>query len=763
MPVSILDQIMMTESFATTRYIDFDGGSDSNSGLTPAQAWKTFAKAIAVEWTPILNSATLFDQLWVIAGTSRGLDQADMDCFAQRIPAGATSRLGIRGWRASDGTRPGSAALKRPLLRADVAFTTLTQVNGTTVYKSNIVSATNGTNISQVLYKAGNNSQKDIDGAFMSHMLITGQGTTADNTIASNLVAAGANTAFYKTDTREVFVNTAGSLSLTASDWSYCGSQTVENNSKIRLQGFDLAVVEGVDTAWGERGIVIFDARKTRIYNNRALEHKVHGIICSFSNWGLQDIIIKGNEVRGAGSSTTGNTMIGVSGGSGNFDMTNVLLENNYLVRYMLQNPSGTKYTAADYPIRFYGLGTFTSSTGKLLQCLVKNSTHIDVTAAKSSTSNSWIHSLFRCEVVADANNVSTYPLIYRDCVFNLIGCALESEAGADNYNYAFDACTIYQRGDVSVAASTWGYRTVMLFDVPVSPATFQVGLFNSEWRVDIGVGVAGQACFGWGIKSDGAIGTPVHLNVRRSKIFVISAHSNIAALFDFSNQTTAAGANEGLAVNIADSVVGIINVPAGDPGANMVCFQDDPATGNLARVFNNNLYFGISPTAFSTSNGTLANWIANVDPLTQIDLGTENYNISYDPIDNPIINISKGVLKMASWKPVRTYVFNPTSTTGSTPVQIVAPTRAGDPNPKKLKALIWVKGDDVTIKFGDSAMTAASNTEAFNKLTDGNTTYPDGIVIPIELEGSQDYVSLANIAATSGVKVRITIFEGTA
>lgn len=116
-----------------------------------------------------------------------------------------------------------------------------------------------------------------------------------------------------------------------------------------------------------------------------------------------------------------------------------------------------------------------------------------------------------------------------------------------------------------------------------------------------------------------------------------------------------------------------------------------------------------------------------------------------------------------ASFKPVRCYVFNPTSTTGFANVAIAAPTRAGDPNPKKLKVLIWVKGDDVTIKFGPSSQSVASNAESSNKLADGNVTYPDGIVIPIELEPSQDNVSMANIAATSGVKVRLIIFEGTA
>lgn len=114
----------------------------------------------------------------------------------------------------------------------------------------------------------------------------------------------------------------------------------------------------------------------------------------------------------------------------------------------------------------------------------------------------------------------------------------------------------------------------------------------------------------------------------------------------------------------------------------------------------------------------------------------------------------------IAAFKPVRTYVFNPTSTTGFANVAISSPTKSGDPNPTRIKALIWVKGDDVTIKFGPSSMAVASNTEASNQLTDGNVTYPDGIVVGIELDPGQTHVSMANIVATSGVKVRIIIFE---
>src|SRR5882762_1903876 len=353
----------ISKSFLTTRYVDLDAGNDANSGTTAAQAWRTLAKVTSAEFTgkPI---GTALSVLVILAGTSGGTNATStgVDQFTyDAITAGrtASTEIGIRMWKTADGARPSSGAIARPVLRADTAFSSLTQIGVTTVYKSNVLTA--GTLlIGDALFKPTAISQQDVDGAGKTHRLITGQAAgIADATIAANLVVAGNNTAYYKTDTREVFVNTNGLTGgTTASNWGWSLDQATANFSKIRPIGFSYIGVEDIDTLYGERGIAVFDANYVEIYNCRVYEPGVHGIICSYTNYALKNIIIDGCEVYGLGSSATGMTMIAVTGQSGGFDLSNVRITNCKCKRYMLQNPSGTMYTTAQYPIDFLGIGT---------------------------------------------------------------------------------------------------------------------------------------------------------------------------------------------------------------------------------------------------------------------------------------------------------------------------------------------------------------------------------------------------------------------
>lgn len=640
-PVAIPGYSKLQATFGTTRFIDLEFGNDGNSGLTPAQAWKTPTRAMAVEFTPIIASNTTFDQLWVIAGVGRGNAPVDMNCFLGRIAAGAISRIGIRGWMPSDGARPGGGTVTRTIMRADTAFTTLTLVSGT-IYKSNALPV--GTaKIGQVLYKALQASQFDSDGCCKSHCVINSQGTSADATIATLLTGAGAYKTYYKTDTREVFVNVTGAAtSTTPADWSWTPDDTAESWGMIRLSGFDQVSIQDITTCFGQRGIVVFDAKAVESYGTEHYEHATHGFICSYSNFALNNINIEDVSVWGLGKSSVGVTQIGLSGQSGNFNMFGVTAKRLRTRKYMLQNPGGANYQA-NYVINSLGIGTATQAgNGYVLPggVVIEDSQFIDVNSAKVSPLYGSVSTGFRHTNPVDDTIESNYPVIFRRCYWRMLSGFYEGSSSGNpeelSHAYAFSNCRIDQKTDIPTMLATLGIRTAFVFDKPAGFASggkSTYGLFNgTEWAIDIGNGDAAQRCAAVGYKTDNTDGNPCRMVVVNSTLKVKHSSTGQINMFDYTAVGTAGGVNLGLSTYCKSSILAYATPPGHPNNANLLCFQDSPATDNLGRQFIGCKYINVNQAGFSTSNTTFANWVANVDPTGVIGQEWESQDVDYIP-----------------------------------------------------------------------------------------------------------------------------------
>lgn len=626
----------LSRSFTSTRYVDLDAGSDAANGLTNSTPWRTLAKVTSAMFTGV-PTGTPISVLVILAGTSggtngtsTGTDQFTFDALAAgRNNTTDVTEIGFRAWKTSDGARPASGVIARPALRADTPVTSLTQVGVTTVYKSQVLPV--GTLLlGQVLFKPGFVGQLDADGAWKCHILITGQAAgVADATIAADLVIAGANTAYYKTDTRELFVNTSG-LTTTAAHWSWCLDQSVANFSKIKPIGFTYVGVDSVDTAFGERGIAVFDSNVAEILNVRSYEHGVHGIICSYTNFQLKNILIDGCEVYGLGNSSTGNTMISAAGGSGNYDLNGVIIRNCKIRRYMLQNPSGARYTAAQYAIYFLGIATANgASYGFVKDALVSGCMLEDVSASKTSTVDASLCSFSRCSAPTDRTAFNSYPVRYENCYINTRGTWNDRStiANQGSIAYAFSNCKVLcESPDTSLY--TWGVRTCVIFTEPTDAAASNyVGVFGStEWTLDIGLGDASNVLTGFGPKLSGTAnqGIRTYFTARNAALTMVSksASGQDTPLFEQNNDTDVA--DKDLLIDVQNGTCTYIYTPvvAGFIRGVLV-IRDLPAAGNTSRVFLNNTYTGYRQDNFSAANATYAGFVTNVDPSAK--LGT-NY-----------------------------------------------------------------------------------------------------------------------------------------
>lgn len=621
----------LSRKFDTVRYVDLDNGNDANNGTTNALAWRTLGKVVTALFPGGSGTGTRISVEVILAGTSgatnatsTGLDQFTYDASSRT----GVTEVGIRMWTAADGARPSSGVIGRPLLRADNPFTSLTQIGATAVYKSNNITPGGTVIIGQVLFKPGQLSQLDADGAWKCHIDFTTSTEAVDATVATAVLAAGANTGIIRTTggQTQIFVNTTGLTGgTTASNWGWCADQVVANFSKIRPIGFDYVGVQDVDTLYGERGIVVFDSGKpciAEIRGCRAYEHGVHGILCSYSSSGLQNITFDGCEVYGLGSSSTGNTMLAATGQSGNFDSYGVRITNCKTRRYMLQNPSGAKYKTAQYPIIPIGVGTSAAVTsGKVTDALISGCIIEDVTTAKTMTTRGEPMSAYRCAVPVDRTAHNSYPVRFENCYISTLGTWLTyQDTNYGDLAVSFKNCRILLASPDATLFS-WSVRTGWVFFTPATAGTTQyIGMFNNDFRVDIGLGDSTNTFAGIGPNNNSGAGAGLrhYFTARDSTLQIVTKANGSSPLFE--QNSTNDAANKVLFLDVQNCDVGCVT-PLGSPITNCSLVQRDlPASGNTSRIFLNNDYFNIRQDAWSTANATYAGFVTNVDPYAYLD-----------------------------------------------------------------------------------------------------------------------------------------------
>lgn len=647
----------LNKTFTVERWVDLEFGNNSSAG-TRAAPWLTLQKVVDTDFTPAASGDPI-SVLVHVAGTSggtntnsRGWDQFTYDGSARSSPV---TEIGFTDWKESDGARPGSAAIVRPVLRADNPFTTLTQIptgggyTGTVIYKSNVLSgfSTSGTNavtgVSQVLYRPGVAAQLDADGAWRCHIKIVGSSTDTDATIASNLVAAGPYTAWYKTSTREIFVNLdtnadgTADLLTTAASWSWCAQQTGESFSKIRPIGFSYVGVENIDFAFGERGPAIFDARTARVLNCRVYEMMCHGIICSYTNYALQDIRIEGCEIYGLGQSTTGQTLLALAGSSGNFDQLDCKILNCKVRRYMLQNPGGINYNRTfsgtwanrAYATFFLGIGTADSaSAGVTRDVEIIGSTFEDVSPSKTSTIDAGLCIGARHVVPSNRSEFLAYPIRFESCTIRTFGTWCERSVGSNegSHSFGFWNCRILAASP-DATAYPWGVRTAIVFATPVQAgATINYGFFGgTELTIDVGLADAGNNFAGIGVQDVSLTGRGLrdYLTMRDSTYTLVTRGPQVYPMFDQCGDTTAA--NKILVIDVQNSELASVGPIPLSLNAGQLAQRDLPAASNTSRVFLNNTYVGFNQANFTVSNATWAAFKTNVDPQGRL-ASTQQY-----------------------------------------------------------------------------------------------------------------------------------------
>lgn len=626
----------LNKTFAVERWVDLEFGNNSSAG-TRAAPWLTLQKVVDTDFTPAANSAPV-SVLVHVAGSSGGSnsfcpgwDQFTFDAQARTSPV---TEIGFVAWTEADGARPGGAAIVRPVLRADTPFPSaaLTQVNAGVVWKSNALSgfSTSGTNaisgVSQVLFRPGVAAQLDADGAWRCHLKIIGNTADTDTNIANALIAAGANTAWYNPSTRVIFVNTTG-LSTSGADYSWCPSQTVENFAKIRPIQFSYVGIENIDFAFGERGPAIFDARTARVLNCRVYEMQVHGIICSYTNYALQDIRIEGCEIYGLGQSTTGQSLLAMAGSSGNFDQIDCKIINCKVRRYMLQNPSGINYNRtfsgtwanrayATYPL---GIGTADSaSAGTVRDVEIIGSTFEDVSPAKTSTTDAGLCIGARHAIPANRDQFGTYPIRFINCNIRTFGTWCDRSVGSNegSHSFGFWNCRILAASP-DATAYPWGVRTAIVFATPVQAgATINYGFFGgTELTIDVGLADAGNNFAGIGVQDVSLTGRGLrdYLTMRNSTYTLVTKGPQVYPMFDQCGDTTAA--NKILVIDVQNSELASVGPIPLALNAGQLAQRDLPAANNTARVFRNNTYVGFNQGSFTASNTTWASFLTNVDP----------------------------------------------------------------------------------------------------------------------------------------------------
>lgn len=620
----------LKHTFTTIRNVDLDNGNDSNNGTTAALAWRTLGKVVTSLFPGASGSSDPISVLVIVAGTSGGSNATSTgsDQFTyDNIASGRTgaTEIGIRNWTPADGARPTGAAITRPLLRADNALAitgAAAWVNVTgTLYKSGGTVVTTPTAMSCVLYKPGVLGQLDADGCWKCHLSLT-TGTGGD--AAATAACTTAWTAYYDTSTKILYINN-GTGSPTTADYGWCASQSVENFAKIKPIGFTYVGVEGIDTLYGERGLPNFDSNVFECYDCRFTEHKVHGLICSYSVLPLRNINVENCEVHGLGFSATGSSMLAASGQSGNFDMSGVVFKNCKVRRYMLQNPAGARYTAAQYSIRMIGAGTSAAGTsGFVRDCLFQGCTLEDISSAKTSTVRGEPWELTRCALPADPTSFSAYPVRLDRCVINTFGTWLyQSEtANQGSQAVALNNCDVLcQSPDTTLY--TYGVRTAMVFGEPIdaAPVTSIMGVFGSTQFVwDIGLGDSANVFTVFGPKNLGSanLGLRSGFYARNSSVSMVfkASGGNAPVMFEQNNDTDAA--DKDLLIDVRYSKLSAI-FPAGQTQFAKLCGRDTPASGNTSRVFLNNEYIGFNQAAFTTANATYANFVTNVDPAANL------------------------------------------------------------------------------------------------------------------------------------------------
>lgn len=641
------------KSYTTTVFVDFDGGNDSTGSGTRAAPYRSLQKVVDTLFTGVATDTPISVEI-VVAGTSggtntgsRGWDQFTFDTTGRT----ARTEVGQRDWTAADGARPSSAAIARPVLRADNPFTSLTAVSGSVVYKSNALSgfSTSGTNavtgVSQVLYKPGVTTQLDSEGAWKCHIKIVGSNTDSDTTIRDALIAAGPYTAWYKTSTKEIFVNLdsnadadivdATDLSATASNWSWCASQTVENFSKFRPIGFTDVRVENCDFVWGERGPVVFDASEAaRIKGVRAYEMQVHGIMASYSNTALQNIVFENCEVHGGGQSATGTTMMAAAGQSNNANMSDVRFVNCKLRRYMLQNPGGINYNRTlsgtwdnrQYPLYFVGIGTSAASSSGLVLpggAVVEGCTFEDVSSAKTMTTRAGLGDYTRHTAPANTADFLSYPVQYVRCNIRTFGTWLTSSETSNQGNtaVAFNNCKILCKSP-DATLYTWGVRTAVVFSPPVDAAAKNyVGVFGgTEWVVDIGTADPSNLFCGFGPSVNGTANTGLrsYFTARDSTISLVSKSPQQTPIFEQNSDTDVA--DKHFFIDVQRSTLSYVTPPGMSLTGGQLSYRDLPASGNTSRIFLWNKYVGFNQTNISQANTTWTNFVANIDPYAVLN-----------------------------------------------------------------------------------------------------------------------------------------------
>lgn len=638
------------KTFAVERWVDLDGGNDASAG-TRAAPWRTLKKVADTDFVPI-GTSTPISVLVHVAGTSGGTNATstgyDQFTFDAATPSRtAPTEIAFTPWTEADGARPSGAAIARPVLRADVPFSALTQVGasggytGTVIYKSNVLSGfpTSGTGnitgVSQVLYRAGVPATLDVDGAWRCHFKIIGANADAEGTIAQALVTAGAYTAWYKTDTRVIYVNldsdanAAADLSTNASDWSWCPQQTGENFSKIRPIGFTYVGVEGMDFLWGERGPAIFDANTARIQGCRAYEMQVHGIICSYTNFALQDIRITDCEAHGLGQSSVGVTYIGVAGSAGNFDQTNCKIINCKVRRYMLQNPAGITYNRtflgtwanreyATYPL---GIGTADSAAAGFTRDVeLVGCTFEDVSPTKTSTIDAGLCVGARHAIPANRDQLGAYPVRFKNCDIRTFGTWFDRSLGTNEGTHAFGFSNCRIRIARPADASSgfpWGFRTAFLTAAPtLAGAGIYYGFFDgTQLTIDVGNGDPSNQYAGIGVNdvSSTTAGLRVFTTFRNSTYTLVTKSPQTTPLFEMNPVSNAA--HKILVIDAQNSPMASVGPVGLSLNNGILVARDLPAAGNTARVFLNGTYIGFNQANFTAANTSWTNFLTNVDP----------------------------------------------------------------------------------------------------------------------------------------------------
>lgn len=624
----------------TVRYVDLDGGSDAADGQSSSTPWRTLDKVRSALFPGSSTSSESIRVLVILAGTSggsnatsTGTDQFTYDASARTayVPAtqtwsGVETAIAFRSWTEADGARPSSGKIARPLLRADTPCAAgMTQLGTSVAYKINTALTGSPALLGSVMFKPGQLGTLDADGASKVHMRLIGQGTSSEATIETDLVAAGAGTAYYRTTNSCIYVNTSGLTGgTTGTNYAWTLDQVTANFAKIRPIGFTYVGVENVDTAWGERGLVVFDSLAAEIYGCRAYEHGVHGIHFSYTNYPLRNITVDGCEVYGLGNSATGFSMLAATGESGNLDASGIRFTNNRVRRYMLQNPSGSRYTSAQYPIVPIDIGTANATNrGKVLDALVKGCTIEDVSAAKSMTTRGEPIMVTRCAVPGDRTLHDTYPVRIENCDIRTLGTWLIYQG--TNYG---DYAVSYKNCRVSASAPdatlySWGVRGQIIFYTPATSGTTQyVGIFGgTQWRMDVGAGDAANTFPGFTPNNNSGAGAGLrhYLTARDSDISIVSVAQGTAPVFE--QNSTSDAANKVLFLDVQRCRVGNVTPLGMALTKTQLVGRDLPASGNTSRVFLGNTYFNIQQTDFSGANATYANFVTNVDTLATLDL----------------------------------------------------------------------------------------------------------------------------------------------